>query len=142
MLIQELRVSLNTTPILWCDNLGALSLATNLVFHVRTKHIDVDYYFIREKVINRDIITKYLPTIDQVVNIFTKGLTSACFLLLRNKLRVTTSLISLQEDVEVHLAENKGSNGAAIEGSDGGLVSGLTEGQLDYSLQTWKDKPR
>ncbi|XP_035541384.1 uncharacterized mitochondrial protein AtMg00810-like [Juglans regia] len=99
MLLKELQVPLDTTPTLWCDNLRALSLATNPVYHAKTKHIEVDYHFIREKVVNKDITTRYLSTIDQVVDIFTKGLTSARFLLLRYKLRVTTSPINLQGDV-------------------------------------------
>jgi hypothetical protein len=54
MLLKELQVPLPSPPTLWCDNSGALALASNPVFHARTKHIGVDFHFIREKVINRD----------------------------------------------------------------------------------------
>jgi len=42
-------------PKLWCDNMGPLALASNPIFHARTKHIEVDYYFIREKDFNKDM---------------------------------------------------------------------------------------
>lgn len=48
MLLRDLGVSSVSPPVLWCDNLSALALATNPVFHARSKHIEVDYHFIRE----------------------------------------------------------------------------------------------
>lgn len=81
--------------ILWCDNLSALALASNPVFHARTKHIEVDYHFIREKVLNHDVLLKFISTGDQVADIFTKGLSSACFLFLKSKQMVLSPLISL-----------------------------------------------
>jgi hypothetical protein len=58
------------------------------MFHARTKHIEVDYHFVREKVLNRDILLKFISTQDQVADLFTKGLSSAQFLLLKSKLLV------------------------------------------------------
>jgi hypothetical protein len=57
MLFQELQLPLKIPPVLRCDNICALSLASNPIFHARTKHVDVDYHFIREKVARKDIIT-------------------------------------------------------------------------------------
>lgn len=71
MVLQEIRIYLSALPILWCDNISALALASNLVFHSRTKHIEVDYHFNREKVLNRDILLKFISTHDQVVDLFT-----------------------------------------------------------------------
>ena len=56
MLLKDLGVFLRTLPILWCDNISALALASNPVFHARTKHIEVDYHFVREKVLRRDLL--------------------------------------------------------------------------------------
>jgi hypothetical protein len=64
MLLQELHLPLLSPPTLWCDNFGALALASNSVFHARTKHIEVDFHFIREKVTNKDIQLRYLSTLD------------------------------------------------------------------------------
>jgi len=64
MLFRELQKSLPSPPTIWCDNSGALSLATTAVLHARTMHIEVDVYFILEKVTNRDIQLRYLSTLD------------------------------------------------------------------------------
>ena len=101
---KELKVFLLSAPIIWCDNLNALALASNLVFHARMKHIEVDYHFIWEKVLNRDVLLKFISTGDQIANIFTKGLSSARFLFLKSKLMVLSSPISLQENVIIKIA--------------------------------------
>jgi hypothetical protein len=88
MLFKEISIPLTMAPVLWCDNLSALALASNPVFHARTKHIEVDYHFVREKVLNRDIIVKFISTHDQVADVFTKGLSSARFLFLKSKMMV------------------------------------------------------
>ena len=88
MLFQEIQIPLKVAPVLWCDNVNALALASNPVFHARTKHIEVDYHFVRKKVVNRDIIVKFISTLDQVADIFTKGLSSSRFVYLKSKLMV------------------------------------------------------
>jgi hypothetical protein len=80
MLFREIRISLFTIPTIWCDNVSALALASNPVYHARTKHIEVDYHFVREKVLNRDIALKFISTHDQIADVFTKGLSFARFL--------------------------------------------------------------
>jgi histone deacetylase 1/2 len=51
--LDELGVSLKEKPCLWCDNLGTTYLSANPVFHARTKHIEIDYHFIRERVVDK-----------------------------------------------------------------------------------------
>jgi transposase InsO family protein len=99
MLLKELHIVLHVMPCLWVDNIGALSLASNPVYHARTKHIEVDYHFIREKILNKDLVAKYISTYDQPSDVFTKSMTTSRFLLLRNKLMVRPLPINLQGDV-------------------------------------------
>jgi histone deacetylase 1/2 len=49
-LLGELGIHLKEPPSMWCDNLGATYLQANPVFHARTKHIEIDYHFVRERV--------------------------------------------------------------------------------------------
>ncbi|GJR77489.1 gag/pol polyprotein [Tanacetum coccineum] len=48
-LLNEIGIRSSSTPILWCDNLGATYLSANPIFHTRTKHVEIDYHFVREK---------------------------------------------------------------------------------------------
>jgi hypothetical protein len=64
-----------------------------------TKHIEVHYHFISEKVVNKDVQTNHISTHEQIADIFTKGLTTNRFLWLRDKLRVCSPPIRLRGDV-------------------------------------------
>ena len=54
-LLKDLGIFLSNPPKLWCDNVSALAITSNPVFHARTKHIEVDYHFIRDRVLRRDL---------------------------------------------------------------------------------------
>ena len=57
-----------------CDNQGCMALAKNPTHHSRTKHIDVQHHFIREKLESGEISLKYCPTEDMVADVLTKAL--------------------------------------------------------------------
>ena len=79
MLLRDLGIFLSNPPLLWCDNVSALAIASNPVFHARTKHIEVDYHFVCEKVLRKDLLVKFISSNDKLVDIFTKGLSSSRF---------------------------------------------------------------
>lgn len=79
MLLAELGVHSQTTPILWCDHLAATYLGANLVLHARTKHVGIDYHFIRKKVSSGAINVQFIHTQDQIADVFTKALPTAHF---------------------------------------------------------------
>jgi hypothetical protein len=64
---------------IFCDNLSSVRLAENPVFHVRTKHIEVHYHYIREKVLEGEIEMVPTKTEDQTADILTKSLNKAKF---------------------------------------------------------------
>jgi hypothetical protein len=78
-LMEDLHQPTDYQVRIFCDNLSSIRLAKNLVFHARTKHIEVHYHYIREKVLEGKIEMVPTKTDDQIADIFTKGLNKVKF---------------------------------------------------------------
>ncbi|KAK2985225.1 hypothetical protein RJ640_009328 [Escallonia rubra] len=76
-LLQDLQINLVTPTPLYADNTSAIRIASNPIFHERTKHIEVDCHFIRDKYLDGVISLPYVASQDQIADIFTKPITPA-----------------------------------------------------------------
>ena len=85
-LLTELEILFESPMRLYCDNQAAISIANNPVQHDRTKHVEVDRHFIRERVISKELCLPFVPTVQQCADIFTKGLFKPQFEFLMSKL--------------------------------------------------------
>jgi hypothetical protein len=100
-LLGDLGLHVDRQVVIYCDNLSSIQLAKNLVFHARTKHIEVHYHFIREEVLAGEIDFIYVSTKDQVVDILTKVLGVEKHRRFRSMLGVMELELSLRGSVEM-----------------------------------------
>ncbi|RVX23604.1 Retrovirus-related Pol polyprotein from transposon TNT 1-94 [Vitis vinifera] len=84
--LRELRFGKDEQMKLICDNQVALHIASNPVFHEKTKHIEVDRHFIREKIASGCVATSFVKSNDQLADIFTKSLRGPRIKYICNKL--------------------------------------------------------
>ena len=73
-LLQQLRLGDTRGTKLICDNQAAMHIASNPAFHERTKHIEIDCHFIREKILSGEITTDFVKSEDQLADMLTKSL--------------------------------------------------------------------
>jgi len=87
-LMEDLHQPTNYLVRIFCDNLSSIRIAENPVFHARTKHIEVHYHYIREKVLEGEIEMVPTKTKEQFADIFTKSLNKAKFVKFREALGI------------------------------------------------------
>lgn len=87
-LLLEMDIPLHRATIVYCDNISAVYLSSNPVQHQRTKHIEIDIHFVREKVQMGQVRVLHVPSSLQYADIFTKGLPTTLFNSFRSSLGV------------------------------------------------------
>ncbi|KAI3735041.1 hypothetical protein L6452_14528 [Arctium lappa] len=87
-LFLELHVPIRRATLVYCDNVSTVYLSGNPVQHQRTKHIEMDIHFVREKVAIGDVRVLHIPSVYQYADIFTKGLPCQLFLDFRSSLSI------------------------------------------------------
>jgi hypothetical protein len=87
-LFRDVGIILFVAPIIYCNNIGATYLSSNPTYHARTKHIEIDYRFVQDKVAEKALVVRFLSSKDQIADVLTKPLVSTRFCLLRSNLNV------------------------------------------------------
>ena len=72
-------MSLDSAVKTYEDNQGSIALTKNLAYYKRTKHIDIRYHFVREKVEDGQVILEYISTLDMLADIMTKPIPATQF---------------------------------------------------------------
>ncbi|RDX66669.1 hypothetical protein CR513_54542, partial [Mucuna pruriens] len=80
-LIQELKFTDVQPMKLYCDNQAALHIASNPVFHGRTKHIEIDCHFIQEKLLAKEISTEFVNLRDHRYKLYVPSLEHIIYML-------------------------------------------------------------
>ncbi|MCO5563168.1 hypothetical protein L7F22_016805 [Adiantum nelumboides] len=99
MLLQELEIHVEDPVVISCDNLSSIQLARIPVLHARTKHIEVHYHFIRERVLDIDLA--YVGTQDQTADLFTKVPSAEKLRRFRGMLGLRDMALSLRGSAEI-----------------------------------------
>jgi hypothetical protein len=73
-LLHELHTPLARCTLVYCDNISAMYLSTNLAQHQHTNHVKIDLHFVREKVTIGQVRVIHIPMTSQFIDIFMKGL--------------------------------------------------------------------
>jgi hypothetical protein len=87
-LLDELGILHPRATRLWCDNIDAKYLSANPVFHARTKYIEIDFHFVRERVAEKLLDISFINSADQLADGFTKPLLTTKIGVFRNNLNL------------------------------------------------------
>jgi len=85
-ILKDLCILMTSPPTLYCDNLSALHITINPVFHARSKHIELDYHFVRERVFLGQLIIKHISTNKKSCRSLHKANVKAALTSFQNKL--------------------------------------------------------
>ncbi|XP_026400400.1 uncharacterized protein LOC113296305 [Papaver somniferum] len=93
-LLLELHIPLRRATVVYCDNISAIYMSGDPVQHQRTKHVEINIHFVRERVRVCEIHVLHVPSDSQYAEIFTNGLPRVLFVRFRSSLNVCTSPVT------------------------------------------------
>ena len=100
-LLKDLGIPYIELTTLFCDNQSTIQIASNPIFHERTKHIEIDCHIFREKITAGLLKLLLVPSSLQIAHIFTKSLTPITFTQLKSKMGMKKFIPSLREHDKV-----------------------------------------
>jgi hypothetical protein len=86
-LLVDMHISQERPTMLFCDNQPSIKLVKNHVYHARTKHIEIEYHYIKESVVIGDVEVAYIPITKQEADMLTKPMGRLKFAESRKQLR-------------------------------------------------------
>ena len=101
-LLGELSALVTKATLVYCDNVSAVYLSANPVHHRRTKHVELDIHFVRERVALGHFRVLHIPTRQQLADIMTKGLPSDVFSEFRSSLCVANANVTTAGGVRLY----------------------------------------
>lgn len=90
-LLHDLHIDIFPPATLYCDNVAALDIAANPVFHKRTKHIELDCHLVHDKILVGQVVTAHVASSAQLADLLTKPLHSPTF----NRLLLKKGVINI-----------------------------------------------
>jgi len=89
-------------------------MSVNPVFHARTKHVEIDFHFVQDRVADKSLVVRFVPSSDQLADVLTKPLVSAKFQQLCFKLNVRSPPLTLREGIRTRLAQDSKSSRSLV----------------------------
>ncbi|XP_049936825.1 retrovirus-related Pol polyprotein from transposon RE2 isoform X2 [Nymphaea colorata] len=107
ILLAHIGVETEEKMKMYCDNKSAINLANNPVLHDRTKHVEIDRHFIRERIDSKELILPYMKSEDQIADVLTKALCTSQFEKNVSKLCMFDMYAKLEGSVNISCIGNR-----------------------------------